>query len=125
MCLYILLRPLCIHNTTLLAGPSCLRVLAELHRIHEDASAWTPEGRGTLPFTWPDECLPHANNIRIVDTGEWCGWECRNSHTFGFGAADAAAAAAIAAAASSSSVLLGMPNAVFGAERTGVGWRDE
>ncbi len=110
MCLYILLQPACAHNGTLLAGPSCSRVLAELNRIHEDPSAWTPEGRNTVPFTWPDGCLPHEGNIRVVDTGEWCGWECRNSHTFGSGA--------------DTQSVMGMPSAAYGTERPGVGWRD-
>ena len=124
MCFYFLIQPLCTH-TTLLAGPSCLRVLAEFHRIHEEASAWTPEGRETLPFTWPDECLPHEDNVRVEETGEWCGWECQNSHSHAFGSGAAADAPAASSSPSSSPSVMGMPSAAYGVERVGVGWRDE
>ena len=115
MCFYILLQPLCSHTSMLLAGPSCFRVLVEMHRIHEDASAWTAEGRQALPFEWPDECLPHDGNVRVVFTGEWCGWECRNSHVFDD---------RLDTTASTSLPIMGMPTAVYGIEREGVGWRD-
>lgn len=118
MCLYFLMQPLCAHHSTLLAGPSCRRVLEELNRIHEDPSAWTTEGRHTLPFTWPDECLPHAENIRVMETGEWCGWECRNSHcAFGPGPGGVAN--------DNAPSVMGMPGATYGTERMGVGWRNE
>ena len=86
-----------------------------MNRIHEDASAWAPEGCDVLPFIWPDECLPHADNVRIVPTGEWCGWECRNSHAFDD---------VLDVTASTSLPIMGMPTGVYGIERQGVGWRD-
>ncbi|CAJ2506764.1 Uu.00g079500.m01.CDS01 [Anthostomella pinea] len=129
MCLYILLTPLCAHAPTLLAGPSCPRVWAELNRIH-GAEAWrTAEARASLPFEWPDACLPREGNVRVVPTGRWCGWECRNSHSLGMeegatGQGSDGDGGVGAGGVSTTEGRMGVPGARYGVERPGVGWRE-
>ncbi|KAI1497772.1 hypothetical protein F5X99DRAFT_432704 [Biscogniauxia marginata] len=194
MCLYILLTPLCAHSPTLLAGPSCARVLDQLARIHDYEQAWaTPEARAALPFEWPDACLPRARargsaasrrrrrrrrrtgrrvvgggegdgdgdgdreviegeveeegeeeegNVWVVETGRWCGWECRNSYDAG-GVVESAYASGwgegygeydgggggnqgvegVEGVPAGFEWGMGMPGATYGVERSGLEWR--
>ncbi|KAI1268408.1 hypothetical protein F5Y18DRAFT_228433 [Xylariaceae sp. FL1019] len=111
MCFYILFVPLCGHSSTFLAGPSCPRVAEELSRIHAPESWNTTNARAALPFDWPDSCAPSDDNVHVVSTGKWCGWECRNT----FGAEDG-----------NDAILreMGVPDAEFGVKRKGVGWAE-
>ncbi|KAI2785497.1 hypothetical protein F4815DRAFT_440725 [Daldinia loculata] len=77
MCQYMCVTYRCTH-TELLAGPNCTFVLTQLSRIHQP-EAWTPEGQQTLPFDWPNACLPGDHNTVPVPSDKWCGWECQNT----------------------------------------------
>ncbi|KAI0114788.1 hypothetical protein F4814DRAFT_293260 [Daldinia grandis] len=77
MCQYMCVTYHCAH-TELLAGPNCTFVLKQLARIHQP-EAWTPEGQKTLPFDWPNACLPGDHNTVPVPSDNWCGWECQNT----------------------------------------------
>ncbi|KAI0138658.1 hypothetical protein F4776DRAFT_663027 [Hypoxylon sp. NC0597] len=79
MCQYAYVTYRCGHSE-LLAGPNCETLRYELSRIHREASAWTPEGLQTIPFTWQDSCGPGQQNTVNITSDNWCGWECRNSH---------------------------------------------
>ncbi|KAL7626151.1 hypothetical protein AAE478_002921 [Parahypoxylon ruwenzoriense] len=80
MCIYVKVTYRCQH-TELLAGPNCTLVNTQFARIHSH-SAWTDAGVQTLPFSLPDACLPRPENTQSVNSGNWCGWECRNSSPF-------------------------------------------
>ncbi|KAI3320390.1 hypothetical protein HD806DRAFT_230929 [Xylariaceae sp. AK1471] len=126
MCLYVLFMPLCAHSPTLLAGPSCRLVEAELSRIHSLEAWTTPEVRAMLPFSLPDACLPSEANVRIVDSGKWCGWECRNTFDAAGlmeGAGDITGHETIGEGRDGR-FGMGVPGATYGVERKGVGWRD-
>lgn len=75
MCNYIVFLPLCSHFPPhLWAAPgdeSCPALRAQLMRIYDPA-----EDRETIPFDLPERCMPCPENIRVVGTGEYCGWEC-------------------------------------------------
>ena len=79
MCIYIQTIPLCGHPPpTLLSYASCNNVLAQLMRITEP-EAWEPENVGKLPFDMPDDCDPGPENIYVLYSDDYCGWECRNN----------------------------------------------
>lgn len=79
MCIYIQTIPLCGHPPpTLLAYASCNDVLAQLMRITEP-EAWEPESIGKVPFDMPDDCDPSPDNIYVLYSDDYCGWECRNN----------------------------------------------
>lgn len=89
MCIYVLSVPLCGHTPTLLFGPSCPAVFAQLDRITEPA-AWEPPGLHQLPFRLPDGCLPHERNIAIVRAADFCPacraeYGCDGARTQGYG----------------------------------------
>ncbi|KAH9899016.1 hypothetical protein F4778DRAFT_182004 [Xylariomycetidae sp. FL2044] len=124
MCVYFLLTTLCNHSPTLLAGPSCRRIQEELARIH-GASAWdTPEALNSVPFAWPDECLPSSDNVRVVSSSRWCGWECRNTYDAGGVRERLASGEEGGAECPRSSEGMGVPGANYGVPRTGIGWRE-
>ncbi|KAI0844869.1 hypothetical protein F5Y00DRAFT_266190 [Daldinia vernicosa] len=77
MCQYMYVIYRCAH-TELLAGPNCTFLLKQFSRIHQP-EAWTPEGQQTLPFEWPNACLPGDHNTIPVPSDKWCGWECQNT----------------------------------------------
>ncbi|KAI1143648.1 hypothetical protein F5Y05DRAFT_407054 [Hypoxylon sp. FL0543] len=79
MCRYANVTYRCGHSE-LLAGPNCELLLHELSRIDHEPSAWTPEGLRTLPFHLPEICSPSSENTVDIVSGNFCGWECRNSH---------------------------------------------
>ncbi|OTA88560.1 hypothetical protein M434DRAFT_34828 [Hypoxylon sp. CO27-5] len=79
MCQYVHVTYRCGHSE-LLAGPNCETMRYELSRIHREVSAWTAEGRQTIPFMWQESCSPGQHNIVNIASGNFCGWECRNSH---------------------------------------------
>lgn len=71
--------PLCGHPpATVLSYASCTGVLAQLMRITEPA-AWEPGSLGRVPFEVADDCDPGPDNTYVVYSGDYCGWECRNS----------------------------------------------
>lgn len=79
MCIYIQTMPLCGHPpTTLLSYASCNDVLAQLMRITEP-EAWEPENMNKVPFDMPDDCDPGPDNIYVLYSDDYCGWECRNN----------------------------------------------
>ncbi|KAI1326639.1 hypothetical protein F5Y16DRAFT_223819 [Xylariaceae sp. FL0255] len=123
MCIYILNVSLCGHQSqSLLTGPSCPRVAQEFARIYSPEAWATPEARASLPFDWPDSCSPSDANIRVMNTGKWCGWECRNTH-------DAAGLRECTKDGGTDierqgSWGMGVPGAKYGVERKGIGWRD-
>ncbi|KAI1410550.1 hypothetical protein F5Y13DRAFT_202028 [Hypoxylon sp. FL1857] len=80
MCQYAYVTYRCGHGE-LLAGPNCETLMYELSRIHREPSAWTPAGQETIPFLWPESCSPTQHNTTGITSGNWCGWECRNSHS--------------------------------------------
>ena len=99
MCFYVQEVPLCGHESQILWSYSfCNTLLAQLMRIN-DISAWQPETVDMVPFNLPDECDPNPGNIIRIYTQDYCGWECRNSHTIAG---------------------LGMPDADYGRERVGI-----
>ncbi|KAG8161655.1 hypothetical protein KVR01_008642 [Diaporthe batatas] len=79
MCVYIQTIPLCGHPpATLLSYASCNDVLAQLMRITEP-EAWEPENMDKVPFDMPDDCDPGPDNIYVLYSDDYCGWECRNN----------------------------------------------
>ncbi|EPE25971.1 hypothetical protein GLAREA_01883 [Glarea lozoyensis ATCC 20868] len=79
MCKYYLTTPLCGH-TTLLAGPSCYALFAQLQRINNPVE----RARPGLPFDVPPACLPNPWNINVLYTGDYCCVECRNNGSVGW-----------------------------------------
>lgn len=79
MCIYIQTIPLCGHPPpTILAYASCTDVLAQLMRITEP-EAWEPGGLDRVPFEMSDDCDPRPDNIYVLYSDDYCGWECRNN----------------------------------------------
>ncbi|KAI8626101.1 hypothetical protein F5Y19DRAFT_232756 [Xylariaceae sp. FL1651] len=126
MCIYILLVPLCEHAPTLLAGPSCEYVARELSRIHSPEAWSTAKGRAILPFDWPDTCSPSEDNLTVVGTNQWCGWECRNTFDPAglMEKTENTAGDKVGNKEHNGRRGMGLPEAEYGVERKGVGWRD-
>ncbi|ROW12845.1 hypothetical protein VMCG_00009 [Cytospora schulzeri] len=79
MCIYIQTIPLCGHPPpTIHAYASCTNVLAQLMRITE-AEAWEPGELDRVPFEMGDDCDPRPDNIYVLYSDDYCGWECRNN----------------------------------------------
>jgi hypothetical protein len=108
MCNYHMVFPLCGHAPTLLAGASCHLIYAQLQRINDPAThTFAPsQSLGGLPFDIPHSCMPGQRNVKKHYDNDYCSWECRNS-----------------AIGNGNRRRCGEPDAVYGCERVGVGWR--
>lgn len=144
MCIYIQTIPLCGHPPpTLLSYASCNNVLAQLMRITEP-EAWEPENVGKIPFDTPDDCDPGPDNIYVLYSDDYCGWECRNNAyqvAAGLRTFDGGAGGFLPACFPGDDrgyflggghggdrrpTVIGMPDAKYGpgSERLGIGWRN-
>ncbi|KAK2605228.1 hypothetical protein N8I77_008081 [Diaporthe amygdali] len=144
MCIYIQIIPLCGHPPpTLLSYASCNNVLAQLMRITEP-EAWEPENIDKVPFDMADDCDPGPDNIYILYSDDYCGWECRNNAyqvAAGLGHFGEEAGGFLPAyipgdergqivgggfGGDGRPMVMGMPDAKYGAgnERLGIGWRN-
>ncbi|KAI3397560.1 hypothetical protein diail_10653 [Diaporthe ilicicola] len=144
MCIYIQTIPLCGHPPpALLSYAFCNNILAQLMRITEP-EAWKPENMGQVPFDMPDDCDPGPDNIYILYSDDYCGWECRNNAyqlAAGLGGLSGEDGGMLPAyfpgnergqfvgggyGGEDRLMVMGMPDAKYGpgSERLGVGWRN-
>lgn len=129
MCIYIQTIPLCGHPPpTILSYASCANVLSQLMRITEP-EAWEPGNLGRVPFEMSDDCDPRPDNIYVVYSDDYCGWECRNNACqlaaeFG-GLGELGGFCGGGGGGGHRPMVMGMPDARYGpgSERLGIGWR--
>lgn len=150
MCIYVQTVPLCGHPPpTILSYASCTNVLSQLMRITEP-EAWEPGNLDRVPFEMSDECDPGPDNIYVLYSDDYCGWECRNSACqlaaefgglgVGFGGGGMlpaympgpvemghygmdSGAGGVFGGGGHGPMVMGMPSARYGSERLGIGWR--
>ncbi|KUI56916.1 hypothetical protein VP1G_04317 [Cytospora mali] len=140
MCIYIQTVPLCGHPPpTIISYTSCTNVLSQLMRITEP-DAWEPGNLDSVPFEMGDDCDPNPDNIYVVYSDDYCGWECRNNACQlaaefgglggGFGCGGLLPAYIPGGGGGGGGVghgpmVMGMPGAKYGpgSERLGIGWR--
>lgn len=142
MCIYIQTIPLCGHPPpSLLSYASCNNIFAQLMRITEP-QAWEPGNMGQVPFDMPDDCDPGPDNIYVLYSDEYCGWECQNNAYQLAGGLGGEVGGLLPAyvpgkegipgqfvgggnVGANGSMVMGMPDARYGpgSERLGIGWR--